>query len=95
LRQYNYSYIRDLLETNYHQRVSLATVIDRAKKHGFYLKKRPKKAPHDREVLTNYVGEIIQHDASYTICGRPLPRRSGTLSPPSMTLASSFSTLPF
>jgi len=71
LRQYNYSYIRDLLETNYHQRVSLPTVIDRAKKHGFYLKKRQNKAPHDREVLTNYVGEIIQHDASYHLWSPP------------------------
>ncbi len=71
LRQYNYSYIRDLLEKNYHQRVSLPTVIDRVKKHGFYLKKRQKKAPHDREVLTNYVGEIIQHDASYHLWSPP------------------------
>ena len=71
LRQYNYSYIRDLLETNYHQKVSLPTVIDRAKKHGFYLKKRPKKTPHDREVVTNYVGEIIQHDSSYHLWSPP------------------------
>ena len=71
LRQYNYSYIKDLLETKYHQKVSLPTVIDRAKKHGFYLKKRQKKAPHDREVLTNYVGEIIQHDSSYHLWSPP------------------------
>jgi hypothetical protein len=71
LRQYNYSYIRDLLETNYHQRVSLPTVIDRARKHGFYLKKKQKKAPHDREVVTKYVGEIIQHDSSYHLWSPP------------------------
>jgi len=64
LKSYNYSYIRDRLKENYHQKVSLPTVIDRAKKHGFYLKK-PKKSLHDREVLTHYVGELIQHDASY------------------------------
>ncbi len=64
LRSYNYSYIRDRLKENYHQKVSLPTIIDRAKKHGFYFK-RPKKTTHDREVLTHYVGELIQHDASF------------------------------
>ena len=61
---YNYSYIRDRLKKEYHQKVSLPTIIDRAKKHGFYLKK-PKRTLHDREVLTRYAGELIQHDASY------------------------------
>ena len=64
LRSYNYSYIKDRLDSLYHQKVSLPTIIDRAKKNGFYLKK-PKKASHDREILTNYVGELIQHDSSY------------------------------
>jgi len=61
---YNYSYIKDRLQEKYHQKVSLPTIIDRAKKHGYYLKK-PKKSIHDREVLTHYAGELIQHDASY------------------------------
>ncbi len=64
LKSYNYSYIKDRLRTTYHQKVSLPTIIDRAKKHGFYLKK-PKKTAHDREVLTRYAGELIQHDASH------------------------------
>jgi hypothetical protein len=64
LKSYNYSYIKDRLNATYHQKVSLPTIIDRAKKHGFYLKK-PKKTAHDREVLTRYAGELIQHDASY------------------------------
>jgi len=64
LSSYNYSYIRDRLKGEYHQKVSLPTIINRAKKHGFYLKK-PKKTIHDREVLTRYVGELIQHDASH------------------------------
>jgi hypothetical protein len=42
----------------------IPTIIDRAKKNGHYLKK-PKRTIHDREVLTNYVGELIQHDSSY------------------------------
>lgn len=64
LRSYNYSYIKDRLSQTYQQNVSLPTVIDRAKKRGFYLKK-PKRTSHDREVLTHYVGELIQHDASH------------------------------
>jgi len=65
LRHYNYSYIKDLLETKYCQKVSSPTVIDRAKKNDFYVKKKRRKDPHDSEVLTNYIGEIIQHDSSY------------------------------
>ena len=64
LKSYNYSYIKDRLGNEYHQKVSLNTIIDRAQKHGFYLKK-PKRILHDREVLTRYVGELIQHDASH------------------------------
>ncbi len=64
LRFYNYSYIQDRLGKTYHQKVSLNTIIDRAKKHGFYLKKS-QKTVHDREVITRYVGELIQHDSSY------------------------------
>jgi len=64
LTSYNYSYLRDRLKGQYHQKVSLPTIIDRAKKHGFYLKK-PKRTVHDREVLTRYAGELIQHDSSH------------------------------
>jgi len=71
LRYYNYSYIRNLLEERYNQKVSLSTIIDRAKKNDFYLKKRHKKNPHDREVITNYIGEIIQHDSSYHLWSPP------------------------
>lgn len=60
---YNYSYVKDRLSKKYKQAVSLPTIIKRAKKEGYYLKKRQRKI-HDREVLTNYVGELIQHDAS-------------------------------
>jgi hypothetical protein len=64
LKSYNYSFIKDRLRKKYRQKVSLTTVIRRAKKHGLYLKK-PKRTLHDREVLTRYVGELIQHDSSY------------------------------
>ena len=43
LDRYNYSYIKNRLEKEYKQKVSLPTVINRAKKNGLYLKKRPKK----------------------------------------------------
>jgi len=71
LRYYNYSYVKDLLETKYNQKVSLPTIIDRAKKNDFYLKRKPRKASHDHEVLTNYIGEIIQHDSSYHLWSPP------------------------
>ena len=71
LKHYNYSYIRDLLKEKYHQKVALSTIIDRAKKHDCYVKKRSKKALHDREVLTNYIGEIIQHHSSCHLWSPP------------------------
>ncbi len=65
IRNYNYSYIKKRIENKFNQTVSLPTIIDRAKKNGFYIKNKKKKKVHDREVLTNYPGELIQHDSSY------------------------------
>ena len=62
---YNYSFVRRRLEKKYKQIVSVPTIIDRAKKNKFYLKRKPGGKIHDREVLTHYVGELIQHDSSY------------------------------
>jgi hypothetical protein len=64
IRCYNYTYIKDILENDYNQKVSLSTIINRAKANGFYLTK-PKQKVHDREVITNYPGELIQHDSSH------------------------------
>ena len=64
LHSYNYSYIRDLLWQKHRQKVSVPTIIRRAKQHDFYLR-RPKRKAHDREILTNYIGELIQHDSSH------------------------------
>ncbi|MCK4836237.1 MAG: hypothetical protein KAT17_06355, partial [Candidatus Aminicenantes bacterium] len=64
LRSYNYTYIKELLMEKYGQKVSVPTIISKAKKYDFY-KKKSKKSIHDREVLTNYIGELIQHDSSY------------------------------
>jgi len=62
---YNYSYIKDLISQKYKQEVSLPTIITRAKKEGLYIPKKKEKKSHDREILTNYIGELIQHDSSY------------------------------
>jgi len=64
IKYYNYSYLKDLLEQKYGQRVSLPTIIDRAKRNNFYFLRSKRKA-HDREVITNYPGELIQHDSSH------------------------------
>jgi len=71
LRRYNYNYVKDLLEIKYHQKVSLPTIIDRVKKNGFHVKRKFKKAVHDREVVTNYIGELIQHDSSHHLWSPP------------------------
>ena len=64
IKYYNYSYIKDLLEQKYNQKVSLPTIIDRAKRNNFYFL-RPKRKAHEKEVITNYPGELIQHDSSH------------------------------
>lgn len=64
IRCYNYSYIKDILENDYNQKVSLSTIINRAKANDFYLTK-PKRKVHEKEVITNYPGELIQHDSSH------------------------------
>jgi hypothetical protein len=63
ITSYNYSAIRDrLLKQGI--RVSVPTIITRAKALGCY-SERPKKKLHDREVLTTAIGALIQHDASH------------------------------
>jgi len=50
IKYYNYSYIKDLLEQKYSQKVSLPTIIDRAKRNNFYFSK-PERKVHR---YTNY-----------------------------------------
>ncbi len=61
---YNYSFIQKELAKNHDQTVSVPTIIRRAKEYGFYIGKPKTKKAHDRYVITNHVGELIQHDAS-------------------------------
>jgi len=61
---YNYSFIKNDLKRRYKQKISLSTIILRAKQYGFYIGKDKKHKAHDREVITNHTGELIQHDSS-------------------------------
>ena len=63
--RYNYSYIRDLLSKKYEEKVSLPTIINLAKENNYWKAKRKKEQAHTRVVLTNFVGELIQHDSSH------------------------------
>ena len=64
IRNYNYSYIRDQIYKDQQLKVSVPTIIKCAKEHNYYIPKKPRKV-HDREILTNYPGELIQHDSSF------------------------------
>jgi hypothetical protein len=64
IRWYNYSAVRDTLKEKHNITVSVPTIIARAKSMGFYIPKSEKKK-HNHEVITNYPGELIQHDASH------------------------------
>lgn len=63
-KHYNYSYIRNRIEEEYGETPAVSTIITRAKQHGYYTPRPPKKL-HDREVITNYSGELVQHDSSH------------------------------
>jgi hypothetical protein len=64
IRHYNYSAVRDLLKEKHSVKVSVPTIIKRAKDNGFYLP-RPERKIHDRVVATDFVGELVQHDSSH------------------------------
>lgn len=63
VKRYNYTYIKTRLWQEYRQKVSVPTIISRAKQYDCY-RPRPERKAHDREVLTNYPGQLIQHDSS-------------------------------
>jgi hypothetical protein len=64
IKHYNYSAVRDDLREKHNIIVSVPTIIARAKTSGFWLPK-PAKKVHDREVITNFAGELVQHDSSH------------------------------
>lgn len=87
---YNYSFIKNELKKRYKQIVSLPTIITRAKQHGFYIQRSKKSKSHTREVITNNVGELIQHDSSLHLWAPLRPSKNGGSSRPWMILAVCF-----
>jgi len=73
---YNYSALRDRLAKK-GIKVSVNTIISRAKRLGCY-KPRRKRKVHDREVVTASIGALVQHDAS-THLWAPLARKKWVL----------------
>jgi len=63
ISSYNYAALADRLKKT-GVKVSTTTIIKRAVQQGCYLPKKKKISPHDREVLTASIGDLIQHDAS-------------------------------
>jgi len=64
IRSYNYSAVHDTLKEKHEIEVSVPTIIDRAKKLGFYIP-RSERHLHERIVSTDFVGELVQHDSSH------------------------------
>jgi hypothetical protein len=64
IKWYNYSVVKTTLKEKHNITVSVPTIIARAKAGGFYIPK-PEKKKHNHEVITNYPGELVQHDASH------------------------------
>jgi hypothetical protein len=62
ISSYNYSALRDRLQKK-KLRVSVPTIIQRAKQLDCYQAQRKRKV-HDRVVVTSAIGALIQHDAS-------------------------------
>ena len=63
ITSYNYSAVKDRLDKR-EVKVSLSTIIDRAKRMGCY-QPHPNKKAHSREVVTTAIGGLVQHDASH------------------------------
>lgn len=74
IKNYNYSAIKELLEEKHGITVSLPAIINRAKENDFYKKKIVRKH-HDREVITNMIGELAQHDSSHHLWSPYMTRK--------------------
>lgn len=59
----NYSALEDRLE-RLNIIVSRPTLVERAKQYEYYQPKKKASHPHDRQVLTSAIGDLIQHDSS-------------------------------
>jgi hypothetical protein len=63
--RYNYSYSSQEIKRKYGVEISVPTIINRAKKWGYYKNRQKARKVHDRFVATNNIGELIQHDSSH------------------------------
>lgn len=63
LHRYNYTYVHRRITEQDGSEISYATIRRRALAAG-YANLRRKRKVHDREVITHYVGELVQHDSS-------------------------------
>ena len=63
ISDYNYSAIKDRL-AKHGIKISLSTIIGRAKRLGCY-QPHPRKKAHDLEMVTAAIGALVQHDASH------------------------------
>lgn len=63
--RYNYSYSSKEIKRKHGVEISIPTIINRAKKWGYYKERHKSHKVHDRVVYTNSIGELIQHDSSY------------------------------
>lgn len=61
---FNYAALQDRLERQ-HIEVSLPTIIERSKQYEYYQPRRKASHPHDRQVVTSAIGDLIQHDSSF------------------------------
>lgn len=63
VKYYNYSAVKDDLQSRLKIKIALSTIINRAKDNNYYIIKHERKI-HDHEVITNLAGELAQHDSS-------------------------------
>jgi len=75
---YNYSAIRDTIDSSTERRLAVQTIINRAKDWGYYIVDKPKKRLHDREVFTDAVGMLMQYDSSHHLWS-PFAKNKWTL----------------
>lgn len=62
---YNYAHVADEVERLTNEKVSDETVRRRAKEWGFYIARPTPKKAHDRMILTDKIGTLLQHDSSH------------------------------
>lgn len=78
INSYNYSAVRETVNDLAGQNIALNTVINRAKDWGYYIKDKPKKRLHDREVITDAIGMLMQYDSSHHLWS-PFAQKKWTL----------------